>query len=165
MRLALLVFLVCAAWPLAAQQRVRFTGPPAAGERPGGRQFMPRGGWGGFGGWWMPWWGDGTTFDYRPLRPPVDPPKESPVSIRNPDYETPRYQPETRDYPEGSLPQPRLVREDPPSANCIIREASGREFAARDCRVFDDWVTYRTPDGRRHRATLDLARPVGDAVE
>lgn len=105
------------------------------------------------GGWWSNYWD-------KPLPPPVEPEEPLPAVVKNPHYQAERLLPEVRDFPDGSLPFPKVEREEVKGTPCTIREASGRTLDARECRVVDDWVVYVTADGRRHRATLDIAAPV-----
>lgn len=163
------IWLLCilAASLAAAQSRPRFQAPPpSAAERGGrpdagpaaGRGIGPSAGWGR--GWWgWPGWWWSSSFSYEPLRAPVDPPKDQPLLIKNPDYQEPRMSPSVRDYPEGALPAA-PPRAPLPATPCRLRESTGAEFESADCQVSGDMVRWLTADGRWRRASLDLVWPL-----
>jgi hypothetical protein len=158
MRLCL-VLLWMTAW-VDAQTRPVFQAPPAQTQRPGPRHGR------GFGAPWWAWpgWWSGSQ-ERQPLKPPVDPPPERPLLIRNPDYEPARMNPIVREVPEGLLParQPdagATAAGAGSSKPCRLREANGREFDAAECQVSDDMVRWRSGSGRWFRATLDLVAPL-----
>lgn len=137
---------------LAAQVKITVgPPPPAKPARPIARPW-------GIGRWWgaypFGWWG---LREERPLPPPVTPEPEAPRWVVNRDYQPERLQPAVREFAEGQLrpANPSApVLDGPP---CDIQLAGGAVVRAVSCAEVDDMVIYRTADGRRTRASLDLA--------
>jgi hypothetical protein len=141
----------------APQPKVQFRAEPAAprGERarPGPQPRRAFGApWWAWPGWWS------SSLDYKPLPPPVDPPKESPALVWNPHWEAQKPVAPVRAYETedaATIPAPTAAAEAP-GEPCQLREASGREFDALECRFAGDVVRWKSADGRWHRATTDL---------
>lgn len=157
------VSLLCAQRGPALGAKPQFRAAPSAAgaerPRPGPQPHRAFGApWWALPGWWT------SSLDYKPLPPPVDPPKESPALVWNPHWEAQKPVAPVRAYETvdaAAIPSPAAAPE-PPGEPCQLREASGREFDALECRFTGDVVRWKGADGRWRRATtdlVDLARP------
>jgi hypothetical protein len=159
---------------VSAQRGVGLPGGPAApargitplpgapgGMRPGahlpGRVVGPgRAGWGwGWGGLWSRGWWDSTDTIVVREQPPEF---IAPNAMVNKDYKPEKLNPDMREYPAGSLPEPVLAREIAPlpAGSCRVAFQDGSSETAQSCRLEANLLVYVSARGTIKRVSLDL---------